>query len=81
VTITLDLDAETEAGLIAAARATGMSLEQYIRMMVEKAVGPTAQLTPAERAAAWIASAEKFPETRLLSDEAIGRDAIYGDRG
>jgi hypothetical protein len=81
MTVTLDLKPETQAGLLALAGASGMSLERYILAMVESTVHPPSPLSPKERAAAWIESAKRFPETPPLSDDAISRESIYGDRG
>ena len=81
MTITLDLKPEMQAGLLALADASGVSLEQYILAMVENTVRPHSPLSPQERAAAWIESAKRFPDTPPLSDEAISRENIYGDRG
>jgi hypothetical protein len=36
VTVTLDLKPETEAGLLAQAQATGMTLEDYLQNLVER---------------------------------------------
>jgi hypothetical protein len=38
-------------------------------------------LSPAERAAAWLASVDDLPLTPPLSDEAISRESMYGPRG
>jgi hypothetical protein len=38
-------------------------------------------LTPEQRAAAWRETAKRFPDTPLLSDEAISRESMYPDRG
>jgi hypothetical protein len=65
-----------QAGLLALADASGMSLEQ-----VENTVRPHSPLSPQERAATWIESAKRFPDTSPLSDEPISRESIYGDRG
>ncbi len=42
MTITLNLKPELEAGLLAQARATGLTLEDYVRQIVEKEVPPAA---------------------------------------
>jgi hypothetical protein len=81
MTVTLDLKPETQAGILALAEASGMSLEQYILAMVESTVHRHSPLSPKERAAAWIESAKRFPDTPPLSDEAISRESIYGERG
>jgi len=51
MTITLDLKPEAQAGLLALANASGMSLEDYVLTMVENTVHPPSRLTPEERAA------------------------------
>lgn len=81
MTITLDLRPEMEEGLLALADASGMSLEEYILAMVENAVRPGSALGAQERAAAWVESAKRFPNTPPLKDDAISRESIYGDRG
>ncbi len=81
MTVTLDLKPETQAGLLALADGSGMSLEEYIRAMVENSVRPLSPLSPKERTAAWIESAKRFPDAPPLSDEAISRDTIYSDCG
>jgi len=47
VTITLNLKPEIEAGLLAQAQASGMSLEEYLLSVVEEVAVPTKQ--PADR--------------------------------
>jgi hypothetical protein len=42
MTITLNLKPEVEAGLLAQARATGLTLEDYVQQIVEKEVPPAA---------------------------------------
>ena len=42
MTITLNLNPELEAGLLAQARATGLTLEDYVQRIVEKEVAPAA---------------------------------------
>ena len=81
MTLTIDIKPETQAGLLAMAEARGMSLEQYVEVVVESSVHPQSRMSPKERAAAWIESAKRFPNTAPLSDEAISRESIYADRG
>lgn len=81
MTLTIDLKPETEGGLAVLAGASGMSLEQCILTMVENCVHPHSPLSAPERAAAWIESAKRFPNTAPLSDEAISRENMYADRG
>jgi predicted RNA binding protein YcfA (HicA-like mRNA interferase family) len=54
----------------------------YHRLLMEQ-VAPNlaSRLSTGERAAAWRQAAKGLPGTPLLSDEAIGRESIYGDRG
>jgi hypothetical protein len=79
--VTLDLKPETQAGLLALVAASGMSLEEYILAMVEKTVHPRSPLSAKARAAAWIESAKRFPDTPPLSDDAISRESMYGECG
>jgi hypothetical protein len=80
MTVTIDLKPETEAGLVALADASGVSLEQFIQTMVENTIHPRSSMTPEERSSAWIESAKRFPDTPPLSDEAISRESMYPDR-
>ncbi len=82
MTVTLHLKPGTQAGLAELAQAAGMSVEDYVLAMVEgnlpAQTGKTA-LTPEERAAAWIESAKRFPDSPPLSDEAVSRENMYSD--
>lgn len=85
MTVTLDLPSHTECAYLAEASARGVSLEVVVREVLlahEPAVGAV-DMSPEEwiekfRAWALSHSGEKLP---ILSDEAIGREFIYGDRG
>jgi hypothetical protein len=81
MTVTINLKPETQAGLFALACASRLSIEEYILAMMESAVRPEPPMSRQERAALWIESAKKFPHTPPLSDDAIGRESIYSDRG
>ena len=81
MTITLEIKPEMQAGLLALAQGSGMSLDQYIFRMVENSVRAHSPLSPQERAARWVESAKLFPDTPPLSDADIGRESIYGDCG
>lgn len=83
MTVTLDLKPEIQAGLLTLAHESGMSLENFLLAMVEGTVQSRSSqaLSPEERAAAWRNTAKRFPETPLLSDEAISRESMYADRG
>ncbi len=80
---TIQLPPDVEAGLAAQARAHGLDLAQYVEQVLRERISPQAGslLSPAERAEAWRQSARGLPRTPPLSDEAITRDSIYGDRG
>jgi hypothetical protein len=83
MTITIELPPEIEAGLLAQAKAEGLPLPQYVQRLLREQfpAGETALMTPAERAAAWRESVAGLPHTPPLSDRAINRESIYGDRG
>ena len=84
MTVTIQLPSEIEADLLAQARAQGLDLSQYVEHVLRKQVpsrGADSILSPAERANAWRASALGLPHTPPLSDDAVSRDSIYGDRG
>jgi hypothetical protein len=65
MSVTLNFRPETQARLQVQAAAAGMSLEEY--------------LLAAERTAAWIEAAGRFPDTPPLSDEAVSRENMYAD--
>jgi len=79
--ITINLPPDVEAALASQARAQGLDLAQYAVQVLSARVPPhkSAVLSPAERAQAWRESAQGLPHTAPLSDEAISREAIYGD--
>ena len=79
MTITLHLKAETQAGLLARAQASGMTLEAYLLSMVEAIAVPTAQktATPEQKAAAFEAWSANHRPTPPLSEYATSREAMY----
>jgi hypothetical protein len=79
MTVTLHLAPELEAGLVAQAQATGMTVEEYLLSMVESAVLKPAQkgLSSQERAAAFEAWSAAHRPTPPLSDYAVSREGIY----
>jgi hypothetical protein len=82
MTVTLKLKPEVEAGLLAQAEASGMSLEQYVLTVVEGSVLPATPntLSPEERASAfeeWSANHRPSPP---LSDYAVSREAMHEGR-
>jgi hypothetical protein len=82
MTVTLNLRPELEAGLVAQAQASGMTVEEYLLSVVEGAVLPTMQktLSAEERAAAFAAWSAGHRPTPPLSDYAVSRDSVYEGR-
>jgi hypothetical protein len=82
MTVTLNLKPELEAGLVARAEASGMTVEEYLLSVVEGAVLPAMQkaLSAEERAAAFEAWSASHRPTPALSDYAVSRDGIYEGR-
>jgi hypothetical protein len=66
MTVTLNLKPEVEAGLLAQAKASGMSLEEYLLSVVEEAA------TPAKEAAA--------PAGESAREEAVRRMLEFGEK-
>ena len=79
MTVTLNLKPEVEAGLLAQAQASGMTVEEYLLSVVEGAVLPLPQkmLAAEERAAAFEAWSASHRPTPPLSDFAVSREGIY----
>lgn len=79
MTVTLKIKPDVEAGLLAQAQASGMSVEEYVLSVVEGAVLPGAKnrLSPEERAAAYEAWSARHRPTPPLSDDAVSRESMY----
>jgi hypothetical protein len=79
MTVTFNLKPEVEAGLLAQARANGITLEEYLLSMVEGAALSVTQkaLSPDERAAAFEAWSASHRPTPQLSDYAVSRESMY----
>jgi len=56
-----------------------LPLDLYVRSLLEQFAAPTssAEMTPEQKAAAFEQLIDSLPETPVLSDEAMTRDAIY----
>ena len=82
MTVTLKFKPEVEAGLLAQAQASGMSVEEYVLSVVEGTVLPAVKngLSPEERAAAFEAWSARHRPTAPLSDDAVSREAMYEGR-
>jgi hypothetical protein len=83
MTVTIELPPEIEVALVAQAKAEGVPLSQHVENLLraQVPVQGVAPLSPAERAAAWRESVKDLPHTPPLSDEAISRENLYGERG
>jgi hypothetical protein len=79
MTVTIQLPPDIEADLVAQAQAQGLDLALYVEHVLRERSGAT--FSPAERAEAWRQSTRGLPHTPPLSDDAISRESIYGDRG
>jgi hypothetical protein len=82
MTVTLNLGPELEAGLTAQARASGLTVEEYLLAVVEGAVlpMPPKALSAEERAAAFEAWSAGHRPTPSLSDYAVTRESMYEGR-
>ena len=89
MTLTIDVGPEQEARLLEEAARQGLDARDYVRRIIESHLplrtgSPpfNTTATPEERARAFRAWAESQRlDTPLLSDEAISRESIYGERG
>jgi hypothetical protein len=82
MTVTVKFKPEVEAGLLAQAQASGMSVEEYVVSVVEGTVLPAAKnrLSPEERARAFEAWSAGHRPTPPLTDYAVSREAMYEGR-
>ena len=82
MTVTLQYKPEMEAGLVAQAQASGMTVEDYVQSVVEGALGPPVRTaaSPEERAAAFEAWSAGRRSNSPLSDHAMSREGIYEGR-
>jgi len=86
MTLTINLSPEKKAAYEVLARAEGLSVQQWLTRLVEQAAPPQIEElisklnspdTWEEEFDAWVNS---FPDTPLLSDEAISRASLNPDR-
>lgn len=79
MTVTLKLKPDVEAGLMAQAEASGLTLEEYLLSLVEGAALVKEQKTSSveERATAFEAWSGGHRPAPLLSDYAVSREAMY----
>lgn len=80
--MSLNLNPDIEARLIALARSSGVSVEDFLLHVVEEKTGhsKTQRLSPEKWAAEFDAWADSFPEVPLIPDEALSRENLYPDR-
>ena len=83
MSVTIDLPPDAEARLAAQAAELGVPLTQHLRRLLEEhaATSKPTRKTPAERAKHWRESVAGLPETKPLSDKAMSRESMYGERG
>jgi hypothetical protein len=81
MTVTLHLSPAIEAGIIAQAQASGMTVEEYLLSVVESTVlSPSEKLSAEERASAFEAWSARHRHTAPLSDYAVSREGMYEGR-
>ena len=81
MTIRIDLPPDVAAKYAAEASVRGVPLERYVRDRLIAQVPAPLDMTPRERARALRAWAKSHRATPPLSDAAIRRESIYGERG
>ena len=82
MTVALNFKPEVEAGLLAQAQISGMTVEEYLLSMVEGVVLSAAPKTISseQRAAAFESWSANHRATPPLSDCAVSREAMYDGR-
>lgn len=82
MTVTVKIRPEIEAELLTQAKASGMTVEEYVLSVVEGVVLPAAQttLSPDDRAAAFEAWSARHRPTPPVSDHAVSHEAMYEGR-
>lgn len=83
MTVKLDLPPEIEADLAAQAKTLGVSLEAYLMQIArqQSRLVASSGLTREQWAREFDAQIASFPETPVLSDEAMKRENWYSGRG
>jgi hypothetical protein len=82
MTVTMELKPEIEARLREQAAAQGVSIEVYIQRVLESITAEPKPISPEDRSRRfeeWM-KGHSYIKVPPLSDEAISRENIYGDR-
>lgn len=81
MTVKLELNPETEAGLVAQAQAHGLSLEAYLEQVLKERSNATALPIKGttEKARAFVAYAKNHRDTPPLLDDAVLRENLVRD--
>jgi len=80
--MSLNLNPDIEARLIALAQSSGVSVEDFLLHVVEERAGRSKpqRLSPELWGAEFEAWADSFPEAPPIPDEALSRENLYPDR-
>jgi hypothetical protein len=82
---TIEVEPDVASKIEAQARARGLSVDAYLRALIEGREAASATenaVTPQEKIRLLREFADSHGhDTPLLSDEAISRESIYGERG
>lgn len=87
--ITLHLKPEIETRLVRQAQAQGMTIKQLLEQMIERLAASNESETPVGKSSTteeWLATLNQlgkstsFVKAPSLSNEAISRESIYGER-
>ena len=84
MTVKIELPPDVEAGLTAQANEKGLGLSEYVEDLLKSQARLIHEAEPKaapNRADAWRAISKRFPQTPLLSDQAISRENLYENRG
>jgi len=81
MTVTLNLDGETEKALVARAQERGLSIDEFLQEIAEReaALATLPAASSEDKIRSFIEWADSFPDTPPLSDEAISRASMYRD--
>lgn len=80
--MTIDLDPDVEARLVALARDSGVSVEAFLQHVIEEKSGMVARrrLSAKEWSSEFEQWADSFPDVPPIPDDALSREHLYPDR-